>query len=232
MTVPHITYWFGGASDGLESGGPPNARHVRDADHVPSDHGIESWSVADLADRDLVAAIAAGDELALRTLYDRVYPSLWDFSRSVTESRDAADDLAQEAMTLLWMRAPAWDPQAHVRGFLFTAVRHLARNASRRQRTVADAESERRQEIVNLAMSTIPATPAERLEHAELIAAVGRAVAGLPDVRRMALLLRWREQLPYEEIARVLGVSTTAAHHLVARARAAVRIQIAPLLDG
>lgn len=83
-----------------------------------------------------------------------------------------------------------------------------------------------------MVMAAIPGTPDERVQHRELIATVGRVVAALPEPRRTALLLRWKEQLPYVEIGRVLGVSEVAAQRLVTRARLTVKLHIGPLLDA
>lgn len=231
MTVSHIAIWFGGAPD--ERGGAAGERTARVRPEVKLERAeTESTTIRDRFELALVHQIGVGDERALRALYELIYPTLWDFARSVTESRDAADDFTQEAFTILWNRAPTWDDGAHVRGFLFTAVRNLARNARRRRQFADRAERSHQEEIARMVMAAIPGTPDERVQHRELIATVGRVVAALPEPRRTALLLRWKEQLPYVEIGRVLGVSEVAAQRLVTRARLTVKLHIGPLLDA
>jgi RNA polymerase sigma-70 factor (ECF subfamily) len=234
MTLPHLALWFSEVPDG-DAESPSlrgTSKRARESTDAPAkDTVVESLSERDVAELALVRQIGAGDERAFRRLYDHIYPSLWDFARSLTDSRDTADDLAQEAFTLLWQRAPAWEPRVHVRGFLFTTVRNLTRNARRHTRFADRTEAIHHTEIAQVAMAAIPGTPEERIQHRELIAAVGRAVAALPEPRRTALLLRWKDQLPYEEIGRVLGVSAVAAQRLVMRARAAVKLKIAPLMQ-
>jgi len=240
MTLPQFASWFVGdrvpsavratVEDDFPNGhaNPGRPRHTTT---VPASvTSREAPTPADLADLALIARVGTGDHEALRVLHASVYPSLWDFAHTLVESRAAADDLVQDAFIVLWERASAWDPHAHVRGFLFTTVRHLARNAARRNLTARRSALTYQHDVTNAVMSVVPASPAERIEHRELVAAIGRAVAALEEPRRTALLLRWRDQLPYDEIARVLGVSVTAAQHLVVRARGVVRRQIAPLL--
>lgn len=230
MTFPQFAYWFSGDdvlprndSDAVSSRG-------QDVLHLVPGEPAEAVSPADVVEAELVARIGTRDQSALQTLYERIYAPLWDFARTVSASRDAADDLVQEAFALLWERAPTWDARSHVRGFLYTTVRLLARNSARRLNVASRNTNAYQADVNQSVMSVVPATPAERLEHRELVEAVARAVAALPEPRRTALILRWRDELPYEEIARVLGISTTAAQHLVVRARAAVRQIIAPLL--
>ena len=52
---------------------------------------------------------------------------------------------------------------------------------------------------------------------------IQEAIAGLPDKQRAAILLRHYEDLPYSDIATVLGVSISAVESLLFRARRALR---------
>jgi RNA polymerase sigma-70 factor (ECF subfamily) len=227
MTLPQFAYWF--VNDAVSPEGDRHGvRPLRDSAVAPSARVSEPPSEAEIIESALVVRIGNGDQRALRTLYERIYAPLWDFARTVSDSRDAADDLVQEAFTLLWERAPAWDAQVHVRGFLYTTVRLRARNVARRRGVAARSAEAYQHDVARAVMSVIPATPIEHLEHRELIETLARVVAALPEPRRTALLLRWRDNLPYDEIARILEVSTTAAQHLVVRARAMVRREIEP----
>ena len=49
------------------------------------------------------------------------------------------------------------------------------------------------------------------------------AIAALPEAQRMAVVLRRYEQMPYEEIATVLGLSVSAVKSLLFRARGTLR---------
>jgi RNA polymerase sigma-70 factor (ECF subfamily) len=178
----------------------------------------------------LVLRIAQGDEDAFRTLYERVVPGLWDFARSLSIDGAQADELVQDAFSLLWQRAATWNPRTHVRGFLFTTVRHLVRNQGRHNRTVVRTAQIHATDVAGTAMAPPPIPPDVAAEHQDLLRAVLQGIAELPEPRRTALVLRWREELPYEEIAGVLGVSVQAAQQLVTRARTALRKKLEPLI--
>jgi len=53
----------------------------------------------------------------------------------------------------------------------------------------------------------IPASPADRLEQGQVMAAIEEAVRGLPDRQREAFMLRYWEELDVSETAKVMGCS-------------------------
>lgn len=55
--------------------------------------------------------------------------------------------------------------------------------------------------------SNVPASPAERLEQGQVMAAIEEALQGLPDRQREAFMLRYWEELDVSETAKVMGCS-------------------------
>jgi RNA polymerase sigma-70 factor (ECF subfamily) len=55
--------------------------------------------------------------------------------------------------------------------------------------------------------ANVPASPAERLEQSQVMAAIEEAVQGLPDRQREAFMLRYWEELDVSETAKVMGCS-------------------------
>ncbi|MGZ5035327.1 MAG: RNA polymerase sigma factor [Usitatibacter sp.] len=55
--------------------------------------------------------------------------------------------------------------------------------------------------------SNIPASPADRLEQSQVMAAIEDAVKALPDRQREAFMLRYWEELDVSETAKVMGCS-------------------------
>lgn len=54
---------------------------------------------------------------------------------------------------------------------------------------------------------SVPASPADRLEQAQVMAAIEEAVRALPERQREAFMLRYWEELDVSETARVMGCS-------------------------
>jgi len=233
MTLPLFSYFFADVSSADDSAphrrAPEDvgiAREVSRADPVVSDPVI-----SDPAELALVRAIAHGDETALRTVYTATYGHLWDFAHSMTRDPLLADEIVQDAYTLLWEKASTWSVQSSVRGFLYLTVRNAARNRIRHDRVAGRSAMRDPGSIAAFSMG-VPEVPSDvALEHRELAAAIMAAIATLPETRRTALILRWREQLSYEEIARLLEVTPATARQLITRARRAVRQKIEHLFE-
>jgi RNA polymerase sigma-70 factor (ECF subfamily) len=61
------------------------------------------------------------------------------------------------------------------------------------------------------------------LDRAELRTRLDEAIAALPERCRLVMHLRWREQMPYAEIASVMGISVKGVENQLARGLAAIR---------
>ena len=77
----------------------------------------------------------------------------------------------------------------------------------------------------------VPA-PSAALERADLVASVRAAIAELPERQRMALVLAKYEELPYDQVAVVLGTSEKAVKSMIHRARESLRARLSAFLEG
>ena len=89
---------------------------------------------------ELLAAVAAGDRDALRTVYRTQSARLFGIAFAILRDRPAASDALQEAFVRIWQRARQFDPtRADADAWLAAAVRHAALNIARaRGREAAD----------------------------------------------------------------------------------------------
>lgn len=147
-------------------------------------------------------------------------PSLRRFSRFLMRAPDIADDLVQDTLTRA-VAAASFQPGTNVRAWLFTILKNATRNHARRlRRNPVD--------LVDTLDLTVPSTsfasPLERLEFAELVAAIDR----LPDTFRQVVLLCGVEGFPYDKAAQILDVPTGTIRSRLSRARRLLRIA----LDG
>lgn len=123
-----------------------------------------------------------------------------------------ADDIAQDVMLKLWTIRHELDRYRSLDGVTVVMTRHLITDQWRRSRTV---------QLPNEANAIVAnnATPSERIEEIENDAWLKRRIDQLPIKQRCVLIMRQVEHREYEEIARLLGISTTSARTLIARAR-------------
>ena len=185
---------------------------------------------------DLVARVRGGDEGAFESLYLAHHNELWRFAYSYVRSLDVAEELVQDVFLAVWGTRATWEVNTRVRAWLYASVRHLALNHLRHERVVArtisgsawaGAHDSRPGEKTSgiswpeaMAMGTPPMDQQLALEAEELAKAVGRAIADLPERRRIAMTLRWKHDMSSLEIARVLGTTPEAVRTLLTRARA------------
>jgi RNA polymerase sigma-70 factor (ECF subfamily) len=185
---------------------------------------------------DLVTRIRGGDEGAFESLYLAHHDELWRFAYSYVRSLDVAEELVQDVFLAVWGTRATWEVNTRVRAWLYASVRHLALNHLRHERVVArtigvgvwagphgsgpGAKISRISQLEPMGMGTAPMDQQLVLEAEELAKAVGRAIADLPERRRIAMTLRWKHDMSSLEIARVLGTTPEAVRTLLTRARA------------
>ena len=144
------------------------------------------------------------------------------FKQSVfsVHDEDAALDIVQEAMLKLaenYAARPAAELPLLFQRILQNAIRdHFRRGKVRSAWTTLwstlgltgeddDADPLENFEVEEL--GSIPASPADRLEQAQVMAIIEEAVQSLPARQRQAFLLRYWEDLDVSETAKAMGCS-------------------------
>lgn len=85
-----------------------------------------SLAETESSDQDLVAAVAAGSEEALRTLFQRHAGALMALARRMLGSRDEAEEVVADTYLRLWRSAGSFDPaRAGLKTYLFAVARNL-----------------------------------------------------------------------------------------------------------
>lgn len=74
--------------------------------------------------------------------------------------------------------------------------------------------------------------PAEGLERADVVDAVRAAIAELPETQRIAVVLARYHDMPYAEIADVVGSTEKAVKSMIHRARETLRARLQPLFES
>jgi RNA polymerase sigma factor (sigma-70 family) len=140
---------------------------------------------------------------------------LWGLARHLGLSPDEADDAVQETLLRLWAALRSGDAIDRADAWAFRVLYRLAMNRHRVRRRV------------RLLTERLGVQPYRQstLDHADRMA-VWEAVESLPERQRLAIYLRYRSDLPYEEIGAVLGIAPPSARSHVSRALDALRAQL------
>ena len=140
---------------------------------------------------------------------------LWGLARHLGLSPDEADDAVQETLLRLWSALRDGTDIARPDAWAFRSLYRLAMDRHRWHRRV------------RLLTERLGGQPARRpgVDHAERMA-IWDAVEGLPERQRLAIYLRYRADLPYEEIGAILGIAAPSARSHVSRALDALRVEL------
>jgi RNA polymerase sigma-70 factor (ECF subfamily) len=116
---------------------------------------------------------------------------------------------------------------------MFTITRNLVFNETRRRYRKHEVSMEAGEEEFHIAL---PDTKTERPDDATLTAelqvAIDAAIQKLPEKQRMAVILRRYEDLPYDEIGKILDLSLPAVKSLLFRARTDLREHLRTYLEA
>lgn len=181
----------------------------------------------------LMRRIADDDHGAFRELVERHQNAVIGTVAKMLGNASEAEDLAQQVFVRVWRHAKRYRPEAKFTTYLFTITRNLVFNETRRRSRRREVSADEREENSHHQIEDNPnRRPDAEMLQQELVQQVDRAIAALPEAQRMAVVLRRYEQMPYEDIAEVLGLSVSAVKSLLFRARTTLRDSLSGYLES
>ncbi len=165
------------------------------------------------SDEELLARHQAGESGAFNEIVHRYTMELHRFLSRFVGNASAAEDLLQETLLQAHQSAERFDTSRRLRPWLFTIAANKARDwlRSQRRRTEVSLDADiGRGSDDSVSFAEIfegnESLPEDLLDEAEQREMVRRVVEQLPASLRQVLLLGYFQQLPYKEIAEIVGV--------------------------
>jgi RNA polymerase sigma-70 factor (ECF subfamily) len=162
-----------------------------------------------------------------------VSKTLWLIAAAVVGRRDEAEDIVQESAMIGLQKIAEFRPDTNFAAWMGGIVRNVARNAARKsQRRHTGATDPAALDESRAGIEPPPADPGfDRRgvlspEQSDFDDRVIRALGLLEETPRVCLLLRSLRQMPYRDIATLLGIPEGTAMSHVHRARSAVRQEL------
>jgi RNA polymerase sigma factor (sigma-70 family) len=172
-------------------------------------------------DREIVAAIAAGDLAGLAEAYDEYAESLYGYCRWMLHEPADADDAVQDTYLIAAGRLGDLQDPRKLRPWLYA----VARNECHRRLHANEVGLDEAADVAD------PSADAGRhADRAEMRRQVRAALSGLNPGEREVLELELRHDLHGADLAVVLGVSRNQAHALAAQARGQLEKALGVLL--
>jgi RNA polymerase sigma-70 factor, ECF subfamily len=190
----------------------------------------------DAAEQDLIwmERIKKGDTEALRELVEAHEHRIIGAVAKMLGDESDAEDIAQQVFLRVWKSAARYEPTAKFTTWLFKITRNLVFNELRRRRRhptqSMDASSEDDRPFQAPDPGAKP--PDTSLLDDEMQAAIQRAIDELPEIQRMAIILRRYDDVSYEEIAEILDLSVPAVKSVLFRARTELREKLKQYLES
>jgi RNA polymerase sigma factor (sigma-70 family) len=174
-------------------------------------------------DRDVVAAIVAGDPAGLAEAYDRYAAPLYTYCRTMLREPADAADAVQDTFVIAASRLSGLRDPERLRSWLYAVARN---ECHRRLRSRSEqAPLEEAPDVTDEAADVSAGT-----ERAVLRALVRDATNGLGPAEREVVELQLHQGLASGEVASVLGISRNHAHALLSRARDQLETALGVLL--
>jgi RNA polymerase sigma-70 factor (ECF subfamily) len=182
-------------------------------------------------DAALMLRVQRGDRDAFTELVRKYQQPIFNFILRTLRDETEAEDLAQATFVQVWKSARRYQASAKFSTWIYTIARNLCLNEIRR-RARHPAESldgsahTGAEDIAPQIEDRAAPHPPGALLQGELEMKLAEALGDLPENQRTAILLCQRDELSYEEIARVLGCSLAATKSLIFRGRETLKLRL------
>lgn len=166
------------------------------------------YGMRDMTDAKLVHRCLDGHKEFFAELIRRYQASVFGLAYRMTNNRDEAADLAQEAFIKAYRKLHMYNDEYSFRNWVLSICSNLTKNRFRSRFRQRKAEEAHLQSYADDADGSDPQ------RHV-----LEQAISGMKQTLRVPLVLKHVEGLPYVEIADVLGIGVSAAKMRVKRGR-------------
>jgi RNA polymerase sigma-70 factor, ECF subfamily len=175
------------------------------------------------------AALSSGDrQRAFSLLMTRYGDQVYRYAMASTEDAQLAEEVRQQVFVEVYRDLPRFAARAPVRGWLFAIVRHRCLDANKSRRRWG----QRYKNELPLEAEIEDTELGEQLDLRKLARVLEGCVSMLAPAAREAVLLRYQQELSYDEAAAVTGERPGTLQQRVARAlpvlRRCVEAQLRP----
>ena len=163
-----------------------------------------------------IQAILKGDSDAYAFLIDAYKDRIFNLAYRMTGNYEDANDLAQETFIRAFANLRRFDKQKHFFTWLYTISLNIIRNhlkkTERGRLHKTDYEKDERE--ISIHDEKDPETDIMTKEKTDNL---GMCIQRLPDDMREAVILRFYQDIPFDDIAEIMGISLSAAKMRVYR---------------
>ena len=150
-----------------------------------------------MADRELIRKLHTGDRSVLGSIVEKYYDDIYKFCLYMTMDETDSYDIVQEVFLRFIKYADSYT-HGNLKGYLLIIARNLCRDYFRKRE---------KEKTVNLTADTV--SERDGIEGAEQKLLLDMILQKLPIEQRETVVLRFREELRFQDIARILDCSVS-----------------------
>ena len=179
-----------------------------------------------------------GDLSAFHELFNKHKRNVINLSYRFVQNKEAAEDIAQDVFIKIYEKKLHFNPNAKFSTWLYKVTVNASIDRTRKKsffdhsldKTETDQEGEGQTLLETLSDSSA-VSPADAVASEEIKNLVRMEIQKLPEKLKTPILLYQFESLPYEEIARILGVTPKAVERKIYHAKEILRRKLSKYLS-
>jgi RNA polymerase sigma-70 factor (ECF subfamily) len=158
------------------------------------------------SDTDLVTLSLRGDQKAFRQLVNRYLPLVYNYLYRMTQNHEISEEMAQEAFVKAYKNLKSFDQSRSFKPWLLRIASNAAISELRKQSKVVSLNALEEEgywgEADHQPTDDIVVRLERKLSHDEVLNVLNQ----MDEKYRQVLLLRYQQELSYEEISQALGI--------------------------
>jgi len=179
---------------------------MRPLENMKQKPGVTSGTSPALTDSELWGLFKKGDEAAFKTIYFKNYPLLYQYALNISKDEHVSDDVIQDMFSSLWHTRRNLGVAVSIKAYLLSSLR---------RRVLLKLKQIRRKQVLALELFTfnpdIEFSPEMVMirEEGDFFkrSIVKEALNQLSKRQKEVIYLRFYQDIPYKEVAKVMGIN-------------------------
>lgn len=184
---------------------------------------------ASLSESELIRLAQKGDRRAYDGLVRIYQKQVYRWAFHVVRTHDLADEVTQDVFVRTYQAIDRIDPDRPFGAWLCRSAVNIALNAVRKQQFRTQWAQDHRPEPTDYERES--SQPDAGFRRRRVLERLEAAIDELPVIYRTIILLRLRNDMSYEEISQVLGISMGTVMSRLARARQRLKESLGNMID-
>lgn len=177
-------------------------------------------------ERDAILQALRGDQRAFEEVIRAQSRKLFALAYGILQDAGEAEDAVQDSFLKAWKHRGSGPSPEKFQGWLFTICRNRAVDMSRKKRAMPCDEEQLE------SFEAVERAPDKAAASAEIGAHISSALSRLPERYRLALTMRYIEDLDARTIEEAMNISEGALRGILGRGLTALRERLKPVANN